>query len=136
FVSIGDAEPSPLFSLSRRRFHRHSVLRRLESALLRRSFRHRRWHNRPRDQRCFAQRLHFRLSFPSPLDRRLSRSTGKIDINVRVLPVCDLLKSAPHALGVAEFVLGRLYRSLRTSVFSGNLARLSDPLTNGRLRDA
>jgi hypothetical protein len=35
----------------------------------------------------------------------------------------QLRQSPPHALGVVEFVLGRLLRSLRAALFDGNLAR-------------
>ena len=40
----------------------------------------------------------------------------------------ELFQSPPHALGVAQFVLGWVFRSLRAAVFDGHLARLANPL--------
>ena len=40
------------------------------------------------------------------------------------------LNQPPYALGVAESVLGRFQRSLRTPLFDGHLARLPDRLSD------
>src|SRR4029450_8445634 len=41
----------------------------------------------------------------------------------------QLLESPPHALGVAESVVGRLHRSLCATLCNGGLARLANRLT-------
>jgi len=71
------------------------------------------------------------LSLSAPLDRGFSQSTDKIDIFVSNVSLRHLLESAPLALGLAEFVLGWIHRSLRASLLNGNLVRLPDHLTNG-----
>ena len=123
FLSAHHAKRAPLFSLSRARLHRHSHDRRVEGDVVCGWIRHRDRNHRTGNQRRAARRLYFRLSFLAPLDRRFSRSTRKIDIIVSRLCLCDLFQPAPHALGVAQFVLGRFLRSVRAAVFDGHLAR-------------
>ncbi len=45
------------------------------------------------------------------------------------LRLCDLFQPAPHALGLAEFVLGRFHRSLRAALLDGCLDRLANRLS-------
>ena len=81
-----------------------------------------RWNNRSRNQRLFARWLHIWLSLPAPSDRRFSRSSGRIAAGFPRLRLRHLFESPPHALGVDEFVLGRIYRSLRAALLDGHLA--------------
>src|SRR2546423_3724736 len=97
--------------------------------------RHRRWHNCAGNKRVFAWRLHIRLSLTATFDRRISRSAGKIANLLPRLRLRELSESPAHAVGVAEFVLGRLCRSVRAALCYGNLARLADWL-NDRNRDS
>src|SRR5439155_25438302 len=114
---------------------------RLESALVCRSgdgqkfIRHRRRHDRARYQCVFAERLYIRVSLITTFDRRISRSTCKIANLLSRLRLCELSESPPHALGVAESVLGRFCRSVRPALCYGNLARLADCLDD-RNRDS
>jgi hypothetical protein len=45
------------------------------------------------------------------------------------LRLCDLFQPAPHALGLAELVLGRFHRSLRAALLDGCLDRLANRLS-------
>ena len=65
--------------------------------------------DRARHQRLFAGRLHNRVSLPATFDRRISRSTRKIASLLSRLRLRELSESPPHALGLGESVLGRLY---------------------------
>src|SRR5204863_8215286 len=100
----------------------------VEGALVRRSghrenlLRPWRWHTGFGFECRFAGWIHLWLPRATPLDRRIPRSTFEI---ARVLSrVClrELLQSPPYALGVAEFVLGRVLRSLRAIMLDGCLA--------------
>src|SRR6266516_4750162 len=86
---------------------------------------HRRWDGRSRNQCRSAQRLYVWLSFPAPFGRRISRSIFQIADMLSRLRLRDLFQPAPHALGLAEFVLGRFHRSLRAALFDGCLDRLA-----------
>src|SRR6266550_7563582 len=69
------------------------------------------------------------MPFLAASDRRISRSTCKIASLLSRLRLCELSESPPHAFGVAESVLGRLYRSLCAAVRNRNLDRLANPVT-------
>src|SRR5262249_47988682 len=104
-----------LFSLSGALVHLDPGIRRLESALVCRSsdgknfIGHRRRHDCARHQRVPAQRLYVWMPFLATPDRRISRSTCKFADLLSRLGLRELFESPPHALGVAEPVLGRLY---------------------------
>jgi hypothetical protein len=51
----------------------------------------------------------------------------------QVLRMRKLPESAPHALGLAEFILGRLHRSLHPPLLDGSLARLEDLISDESL---
>ena len=115
FIPAHHAKCASLFSLSGALDHFDPCLRRLESALVCRSsdgqkfIRNRRRHDRARDQCIFVERLHIRMPLPSTFDRWISRSTCKVASLLSRLRLCELSESPPHALGVAESVLGRLH---------------------------
>src|SRR5438034_4789987 len=91
-------------------------------------------YNCARNQCVFAKRLHIRLPLSAAFDRRISRSTGKVANLLPRLRLRELPESAPHALGMAESVLGRLYRSVRAALCYGNLDRLANRLSVKALR--
>ena len=128
------AECASLFPLSGALDHFDPCLRRLESALVRRSCDRQKFiwdwcrHNCARDKRLLAERLYIRLPLAATSDRRISRSTGKIANLLPRLRLRQLPESPPHALGVAESILGRFYRSLCATLRDGRLARLADSL--------
>src|SRR6266478_7528184 len=90
---------------------------------------HRRWDGGSRNQCRSAQWLYVWLSFPATFGRRISRSIFEIADMLSRLRLCDLFQPAPHALGLAKFVLGRLHRSLRAALLNGCLARLANRLS-------
>src|SRR6476469_6941911 len=51
----------------------------------------------------------------------------------QVLRMRKLPESAPHALGLAELILGRLHRSLHPPLLDGSLARLEDLISDESL---
>src|SRR6266567_3609367 len=98
---------------------------------------YRRWHDGSRNQCCSAQRLYLWLSFPATFGRRISRSIFQIAGMLSRLRMCDLFQPTPHALGLAEFVLGRFHRSLRAALLDGSLDRLANRLSlDGRSDEA
>ena len=69
-----------------------------------------------------AGRLYLWLSLAAPSDRRISRSALQIANLLPRLRLRQLSQSPPHALGLDEFVLGRIHRSLRAALLDGRLA--------------
>src|SRR5260370_11546202 len=90
---------------------------------------HWRWDDGSRNQCRSAQRLYVRLSFPATFGRRISRSILQIADMLSRLRLCDLFQPAPHALGLAEFVLGRFHRSLRAALLDRCLDRFANRLS-------
>src|SRR5437867_967590 len=141
FISARSSEHSPLLPLFGAAFHLVPDPRRLAGALVPGS---RRWQWRRRRKvwdggrdagvgtQCdSAGRIHLWLSFTaSPGGRGNRPAFPSADLPKR-LSLRELLQSSPHALGLAESVLGRVLRSLRAAVFDGHLARLA-PAVNGR----
>ena len=135
FVSAHHAKRSPLFSLSRVTLPDHPHNRCLEGPLVCRSTERgklvwdRRWHDRSGNQCRPAGRLYFWLPLPATFGWRISRSIFQITRLLSRLRMRELLQSPAHALGLAEFVLGRLRRSLCTALLDGHLARLANRLS-------
>src|SRR6266567_7135914 len=97
----------------------------------------RRWDDGSCNQCRSAQRLYVWLSFPATFGWRISRSIFQITDMLSRLRLCDLFQPAPHALGMAEFVLGRFHRSLRAALLDGCLDRLANSLSlDGRSDEA
>src|SRR5207237_6561166 len=144
FIPAHHAKRAPLLSLSRARFHHHPHYRRSESVVLCRSNQRPQflWYRRRNacssDQCGFAQRLHIWLSFAAPLGRRISRSILQVSDLLSCLCLCELFQSPPHDVGVAQFVLGRLLRSLRAPLLNGRVDGLENPMKKARVsfRDA
>jgi hypothetical protein len=90
----------------------------------------RRWYNCSRNQCYSAERLYVWLSFTATFGGRLSRSIFKIAKLLPRLRVCELLQSPSHALGMAQFVLGRLFRSVRSPLLDGCVARSENRLSD------
>ena len=142
FVSSHHAKRTPLFSLSRVHLSRHPHNRCLEGALVCRCdqrekfiwYRHR--YDCARHQCCPARWLYLWLSFPAAFGRGISRSVFKITKLLPRLRMRELFQSPSHALGMAQFVLGRLRGSLRAILLDGRLARLTNSVADGRIRDA
>src|SRR6266478_2010288 len=124
-VPADHAERAPLFSLSGAFFSDRAVDRRLERAVVSRWIWNWSGHDRARNKRCFARRLHVWLSLAKTSCRRFIGSIFEIANMLSRLHVRDLFQSPPHALGEAEFVLGRFRRSLRAPLCNGDLARCS-----------
>ena len=79
-----------------------------------------------------AGRLHVWLSFAAAPDRRLSLINCRGSAcDIWRLLVRELSQSSPHALGVDEFVLGRLQRSVRATLLDGRLARSEKIVLHG-----
>src|SRR5215471_12396990 len=122
------AERTSLFYVSGAVVHFDSRLRCLESALVRRSCDRQKFiwdwrrHDCPCNKCVSAERLHVRLSLATTFDRRFSGSTCKVADLLPRLRLCHLLESPPHALGLDESLLGRLYRSVCATLRDGNLA--------------
>src|SRR6266545_988786 len=121
-LPVDHAECTSIFSLSRGVFSHRTLHRRLEGAVVFKWIWNRRRHNFAGNQCCFARRLYVWLSLATAFGRRISRSIFQITNVLPRLRVRDLFQSPPHALGVAESLLGRLCRSLRPSVRNGYLA--------------
>src|SRR5437867_1550641 len=121
-LPVDHAECASIFSLSRGVFSHRTLHRRLEGAVVFKWIWNRRRHNCAGNQCCFARRLYVWLSLATAFGRRISRSIFQITNVLPRLRVRDLFQSPPHALGVAESLLGRLCRSLRASVRNGYLA--------------
>src|SRR6266581_3257570 len=116
FYSLGTGWlPAHLLLLSRRLLQ--SVLGRSSDG--KNFIRHRPRHDRAGHQRVPAQRLYVWMPFLASSDRRISRSNCKIASLLSRLRLCELSESSAHALGMAESVLGRLYRSLYTTLRDG-----------------
>src|ERR1043166_4391658 len=113
------AECASIFSISRRVFYSDSVVRRMESALVSKWIWHRRWHHRACNQRCSAGWLHVWLSLAATSGWRISGSIFPRGNVLSRLRLRNLFQSPPHALGVAESVLGRFRRSLRAALRNG-----------------
>jgi hypothetical protein len=97
----------------------------LESALVPRWIWNWCWDNCARDQCRLAEWLHFWLSLIAPFGRRVFGSIFQITDMLSCLHLRNLLQSAPHALGLAESVLGGLYRSVCAALCGGRLDRLA-----------
>ena len=67
-----------------------------------------------------ARRLHIWLSFAAPLVGGFRDQFSQVARLLSRLSLRQLLQSPPHALGVDEFVLGRLHRSLRATLHSAD----------------
>src|SRR6266404_1665276 len=89
---------------------------------------HRRWDGGSRNQCRSAQWLYIWLSLAATFGRRISRSIFEIADMLSRLRLCDLFQPAPHALGLAKFVLGRFHGSLRAALLNGCLDRLANRL--------
>ncbi len=83
------------------------------------TFRHRRGNDRA-DVECHsAGQLHVWLPFAAAFDRRFSGRAVKKAGVCEKLCLRQLPQPPPHALGVAEFVLGRVYRCLCPALRQG-----------------
>ncbi len=116
------AKCASILSLSGAFFSNRAFQRRLESAVVPRRIWNWRWHDCARNQRCFARRLYIWLSLATASGRWISRPIFAVADMLSRIRVRELFQSPPHALGLAEFVLGRFRRSLRPPVRNGNLA--------------
>src|SRR5437879_3296502 len=88
------------------------------------------WHwagnDRAGNQCGLAGRLHVGMPFPAPFGRRLARRTGGRAAATKNLSLCELSEPPPHAVGLAQPVLGRIHRPLRPPVCDGSMDRLAD----------
>src|SRR6266404_5286965 len=132
-VPTHHAKCASIFSLSGAFFSNRAVHRRLEGALVFRWIRN--WSGRDcaRNQRCFARRLHIRVSLATTSGRRISRPIFALTYVLSHVRVRQLFQSTPHAVGVAEFVLCVFRRSVRAALCNGNLARCSPRLSDKAL---
>src|SRR5690349_7205757 len=92
------------------------------------SIRRGRRHARAVHQRIFARKLCIGLPLAAAFSWRRQKRSFEIASAVHELPMRELLESAAHDVGVDEFVLGRVFRHLRTSVLNGNLDGLENLL--------
>ncbi len=125
FVSAHHAKRSSLLSLPRVVLPSGSGLRCLEGALVSRWIWNWYRHNRVGNQRRPAGRLYFWLPFAPASGWRFSGSIFQITVMLSRLHLRELFQSPPHALGMAQSVLGGLCRSLRPPVLNGCLDRLA-----------
>src|SRR5437762_10577393 len=128
FLPPDYAKRTPLFSLSRVHLSRHPHDRCLEGTLVCRCYQREKfiWYRHrydcARHQCCPARWLYLWLSFPAAFGRGISRSVFKITKLLPRLRMRELFQSPSHALGMAQFVLGRLRGSLRPILLDGCLA--------------
>jgi len=128
FLPPDYAKRTPLFSLSRVHLSRHPHDRCLEGTLVCRCYQREKfiWYRHRNDcarhQCCSARWLYLWLSFSAAFGRGISRSVFKITKLLPRLRMRELFQSPPHALGMAQFVLGRLRGSLRPILLDGCLA--------------
>src|SRR5205823_4774571 len=78
-----------------------------------------------------AERIHIWLSFTASPRGRGNRPALRSAAPPWRLSLRELFQPSPHALGLAESLLGRILRPLREAVFDGHLAR-SAPAVNSR----
>ena len=129
FLPAHHAKCASILSLSGAFFSNRAFHRRLESAVVPRRIWNWRGHDCARNQRCFARRLHIWVSLATTSGRRISGSIFTLADMLSHVRVRQLFQSTPHAVGVAQFVLGRLFRFVRAVMCDGHLARCPASLT-------
>src|SRR5437773_7822953 len=140
FIPAHHAEHSPLLPLFGAAFYLVPDPRRLASALVS-SPNHRQCRGRGVWNGCrnagaggkcdSAERIHIWLSFTASPRGRGNRPALRSAAPPWRLSLRELFQPSPHALGLAESLLGRILRPLREAVFDGHLAR-SAPAVNSR----